>query len=78
MEEELGEAFRGGWRVESRGEYQAVLVHGSPVNHTLHLLLSLLTAGLWLVVWLILAVTGGEDRVLIQVDERCRISTHEI
>ena len=63
---------------ESRGEYQAVLVHGRRVNHILHLLLSLFTAGLWLVIWLILAVTGGEERVLVQVDERCRISTHEI
>ena len=63
---------------ESRGEYQAVLVHGRRVNRILHLLLSLFTAGLWLIVWLVLAVTGGEERRLLQVDEDCRISTHEM
>ena len=78
LEEELGEAFKGGWRVESRGEYQVVLVHGRPVNHVLHLLLSVITAGLWLIVWLVLAATGGEERMLLQVDEYCQISTHEM
>ena len=78
LEEELAEAFKDGWRVESRGEYQVVLVHGRRVNHTLHLLLSFFTGGLWLIIWLLLATTGGEERMLLQVDEYCRISTHEM
>ena len=40
---------------------QAVYVHGGQVkrvNHALHLVLTLLTAGLWLPVWIILAIAN--------------------
>jgi tetratricopeptide (TPR) repeat protein len=56
-------------RVESQSDYQAVLVTGRPVNHILHLLLTLFTIGLWVFVWLILVLTGGVKRQLIFVDE---------
>ena len=46
-----------GYRVESQSEIQAVLVKGKPTNHVLHLLLSVFTLGLWLIVWLIV---GGQ------------------
>ena len=36
--------------------------------HVLHLLLSLVTFGLWFIVWVSLAVMGGEKRELFQVD----------
>ena len=58
-----------GWRVESRGEFYATLVKGDPINHILHLLLSLVTAGLWLIVWLIMGVQGGQERKTITVRE---------
>ena len=51
-----------GWQIESRTELSAVLVKGKPVNHVLHLLLSLVTVGLWIPVWIILAIAGGEKR----------------
>ncbi len=57
-----------GARVESQGPFNAVVVRGKRVNHLLHLILSLLTAGLWLFVWLILAAAGGEKRSTINVD----------
>ena len=58
-----------GTRVESQSDFQAVLVTGHPVNHVLHFLVSFLSCGLWLLVWLILAASGGEKRSLVQVDE---------
>lgn len=58
-----------GGRVESRGDYDAVIVRGQRVNHVLHLILSVLTLGLWLIVWVLLAITGGEKRSVITVDE---------
>lgn len=58
-----------GARVESQSDYQAVLISGRRVNHLLHLVLTVLTAGLWLLVWIYLAVTGGEKRSMAQVDE---------
>jgi hypothetical protein len=63
-----------GCRVESRSEYQAVVVEGKPVNHLLHFLIGLMTVGLWwLFVWLPLSITGGERRVALTVDEHGRV-----
>jgi hypothetical protein len=59
---------RGG-RVETQGPFNAVIVWGKPVNHILHLILTLLTAGAWGLVWLILALSGGEKRTTISVDD---------
>lgn len=59
---------RGG-RVESQSDTNAVVVVGKPVNHILHFLIGVFTCGLWWIVWLILAITGGEKREMITVDE---------
>lgn len=63
-----GAAARRG-RIESQSDLNATIVYGKPVNHILHLLLGFPTLGLWWIVWLILALTGGEKRELISVDE---------
>lgn len=57
-----------GRRIETQSDYQAVLVQGHRVNHILHLILSLLTL-FWVIVWVILVLTGGEKRELVAVDE---------
>lgn len=54
-----------GWRVESRTEHQVVLVKGHRPNHLLHFLLTLFTLGLWVVVWICVAVFGGEKRKVL-------------
>lgn len=58
-----------GWRVESQTDFQAVLVKGRRPNHLLHLVLSVLTLGLWLIVWAALAILGGEKRMVLSVDQ---------
>lgn len=58
-----------GGRVESQSEFQAVIVTGKPVNHLLHFLVGVFTCGLWWIAWLIIAITGGEKRQMITVDE---------
>lgn len=58
-----------GARVESQSDTNAVLVKGKDVNHVLHLIISFLTCGLWIPVWLILIVTGGEKREMVTVDD---------
>jgi DNA uptake protein ComE-like DNA-binding protein len=57
-----------GWRIESQRENQAVMAVGGEVNHPVHLIASVLTCGAWLPVWVILGVTGGEERLAITVD----------
>lgn len=59
-----------GYRVESQTDRQAVIVGGRRPNHLLHLVLSILTLGLWLIVWLIIAIGGGERRRTITVNDR--------
>ena len=56
-------------RVESRSDFQAVLVYGHHPNHVLHFLIGVFTLGLWWIVWLILALKERETRRLITVDE---------
>lgn len=58
-----------GLRVESQSEFQAVLVQGQPINHVLHAIITFFTCGLWGIVWIILALTGGEKREMTVVDE---------
>jgi hypothetical protein len=62
-----------GGRIETRTDNQAVVVSGKPVNHILHLLISVLLCGLRLPVWVLVAVTGGERRVTITVDKNGQV-----
>lgn len=57
-----------GWRVESYGPGQVTLANGHSVNHILHLILTLVTLGLWAPVWLLLTFTVKESRTVIAVD----------
>jgi Helix-hairpin-helix motif len=57
-----------GWRIESQVDNQAVMATGGEVNHVLHLLLSVVTCGVWLPVWVILGVTGMRKRMVVTVD----------
>lgn len=61
-----------GWRVESQSPEQAVLGKGHRPNHILHLILTILTLGLWLIVWIIVSATGGEKRKTVSVDPNGR------
>lgn len=56
-------------RVESQGDFNAVLVQGHKPNHVLHLLVTLVSCGLWAPVWLGLALLSKETRELVEVDE---------
>ncbi|ATN88709.1 hypothetical protein SEA_DEMSCULPINBOYZ_114 [Mycobacterium phage Demsculpinboyz] len=63
------ELARSRGRIESVTPYTAVVVTGQRVNHVLHLLVSVLLCGLWLPVWLVIALTGGEKRFVLAVDQ---------
>ena len=78
LDEEVAEWVRHGWRVESRSDFQAVLAIGKPVSHLLHAILAVLTAGLWLIGWLIVTATGGEDRELVSVDSYGNIDSEKV
>ena len=75
---EVSRAVARGARVESQSDYQAVVVYGRRVNHLLHAILSILMLGFWLIVWVLLAVTGGEKRQLIEVDGYGNVSARKV
>lgn len=60
---------RQGWRVQSQSQTQAQLVKGHRTNHILHLILTILTLGIWAIVWILMALLGGEKHKLIAVNE---------
>lgn len=51
-----------GWRLDARTDTQAVISTGSETNHTVHAVLSLVTLGLWLIVWAVIAMAGSGVR----------------
>ena len=69
LAQQIQVAVAQGGRVESQSDYMAVIVTGKKVNHLLHFLIGWITLGLWWIVWIILAITGGEKRHMITVDE---------
>jgi hypothetical protein len=69
LSQQLQTAAARGLRIESQSDFQAVLVEGKPVNHTLHAILTIFTCLLWGIVWAIIAGTGGESRQMVVVDE---------
>ena len=58
-----------GARVESQSEYQVVLARGHRLNNFMHLILTIVTFGLWGIVWLLLGLFGGEKRRVAFIDE---------
>jgi len=59
---------RKGWGVQSQTDFQAVLVRGHRPNHLLHLILSIVTLGLWIPVWIVLSIVKRERHRVVQVD----------
>ncbi|WP_418602484.1 DUF2510 domain-containing protein [Mycolicibacterium sp. SCSIO 43805] len=56
-------------RVLNRSATAASVVMGQPVNHVVHVLLTLFLCGLWAPVWLFIAATNGEKYFTVTVDE---------
>lgn len=60
-----------GARVESQTAYNAVLRKGGTTNHTLHLILTIVTLGFWSLVWITLAIINmvSKATILLSVDQ---------
>ena len=58
-----------GSRIELQDNFSAVLVSGKTPNHILHLLLSVVTFGFWILVWIFLIFTVKIRTYLCKIDE---------
>ncbi len=63
------ECARNGWRVESQTDVNAILAKGKRTSHGLHLVLSILTLGIWLLVWPVVWYLNREKRLVLNVDQ---------
>jgi len=55
-------------RVLHRSERGVTLGYTRPVRHFAHALMTVATAGVWAVVWIVCAVRPREDRIRLEVD----------
>jgi hypothetical protein len=69
LDQQLMAMARQGGRVTSRADTWAVVTKGRPVNHVLHLLLSLFTCTLWVPVWLLMTAFAGQRQTTVTVNE---------
>jgi hypothetical protein len=60
-----------GGRLEARGEVNAVIVIGQPVNHALHGVVTLLTGGFWVLAWIMMGIANHNTHyfVTLSIDE---------
>ena len=58
-----------------RTDFEVVLSYGGKANHVLHFILSLLTFGIWLIVWLFIALGNKPKRYTYTVDKFGAISS---
>jgi hypothetical protein len=71
-------AVEKGARLESRTDYSAVLVVANKPNHVLHLVLSIVTLGIWLLTWFLVIRRGDEARIQVTVDGDAVIHTRPL
>lgn len=64
---------RDGWRVESVIGSTAILAKGHRARQGGHFVMTVLTLGLWLAVWIVADVAGRVRRVQISVDPTGRV-----
>lgn len=57
-----------GFRTENRSHFQATVSKGKETRHAMHIALSLLTLGVWLVVYIPLWLLAGIRRRLVSID----------
>jgi hypothetical protein len=60
---------RGG-RIEREDAYTAVVHFGARPNHILHLLLSVVTFGFWIIVWLFIGLLKKNYRIIYTIDRK--------
>ena len=67
-----------GKRIVYRGDYQAIVADGTPVNHILHLMLSFFTVGLWAIIWMVDISFHKETKEFVRVDIKGNVTVSEV
>jgi hypothetical protein len=65
LERAIATEVASGWRTDWRGRGEAILSRPRHVSHVFHAVATLLTGGLWAIVWIAVAVNRKYDRVYV-------------
>ena len=65
-----------GGTVQIQGPYDAV-IKGQGVSHAVHIVLSIMTVGLWVPVWFLAIITAKTPVYRVSVDEDGRLSVFD-
>jgi hypothetical protein len=63
-----------GWRLDTQTDFAAVLSSGKRLNHILHLILSLVTFGFWIIFWIVMGLFNKIAITTVSVDKFGNIS----
>lgn len=69
LEQQIISYVSRGWRLDTQTDFAAVLSSGKRLNHILHLLLSIVTFGIWIIFWIVMGITNKIATVTISVDK---------
>lgn len=69
LNREINRLVLAGCRIESSSDFAFVLTKGRRLNHLLHLILTILTFGIWGLAWIYMGIFGGIKRGEVRVDE---------
>lgn len=58
-----------GWRLDTQTDFAAVFSSGKRLNHILHLILSLVTFGIWIIFWIVMSLTHKIVITTVLVDK---------
>jgi hypothetical protein len=67
-----------GFRIENRSDFQATVSKGKEIRHVLHIVLSFLTGGMWLFVYIPLWLLTGIRRRMVSIDEYGNTIEHKL
>lgn len=70
LDEAIRHQTRKGWGVDSVSAFSAYMSSTRGPNHILHFILTLVTFGAWLLVWLLVVLLSKKEALTINVDER--------
>lgn len=75
LDSAVADLVRRGFQIENSSENSITLFKVSRPNHVAHAILSLLTLGFWLIIWLLIALFAGGSivRVELSVDPSGRV-----
>ncbi len=78
LSQQLGVMEEEGKWVAFRGDYQAIVADGTPINHVLHLMLSFFTVGLWAIIWMVDISFHKETKEFVRVDIKGNVTVTKI